>query len=575
MRIGLNSGPVIVGSIGDDLRMDYTAVGDTTNLASRMENLAEPGSILVSANTYRLTREYFAFEPGGQVEVKGKEQPQEVYRLVKASEVETRIGASVAKGLTGFVGRRNSMAVLEEAYEKAKSGLGQLVGVVGEAGVGKSRLVLEFIRRLPQGEFRYLEGRCLHYGGAMAYLPILDIVRAYFEIQETDRAHLARKKISEVLSGSGDALQSTVAPLHNLLSLDVEDDAYSHLEPRQKHNRTFEGIRDLLVHGSRDQPLIITIEDAHWIDPTSQEFLDYLVGWLPNTSIVLTLLYRPEYTHQWGSKSFYNRIGLEHLTTQSSAELVQSILGAEVVPELRELILCKAAGNPLFMEEITYALLENGSIQKADDHYVLRETPEDIEIPDTIQGIIAARMDRLEENLKRIMQVASVIGRDFAFRILQTITDMREELKSHLLNLQGLEFIYEKSLLPELEYIFRHALTQEVAYQSLLAKRRKEIHKRIGEAIEELYPGRLDEHYERLAYHYKKSDNLEKAIRYMLLVAKKALDRFSNQEAITSCEEAIKILDNLDDTPTHNELRSEMELLLISARALSGEIAPM
>jgi class 3 adenylate cyclase len=575
MRIGLNSGPVIVGSIGDDLRMDYTAVGDTTNLAARMESMAEPGSILVSGNTYRMTRDYFTFEPLGQVEVKGKEEPQEAFELVKASEVETRIGASVAKGLTGFVGRTNSMAVLAEAYQKAVSGAGQIVGLVGEAGVGKSRLVLEFVNRLLHGGFTYLEGRCLHYGGAMAYLPILGIVRSYFGILETDREYLIKKKIRETLSPFGEVLESAIAPLHDLLSVPVEDSAYRNLEPRQKHDRTFEAIRDVLVRGSQQRPLVIAVEDVHWIDRTSEEFLDYLIGWLANTHIVLILAYRPEYTHQWGSKSYYNRVGLDHLSTQRSAELVRSILGADVVPELRQLILSKAAGNPLFMEEITYALLESGSIQKEDDHYILRGHASGIEIPDTIQGIISARMDRLEDNLKRIMQVASVIGRDFAYRILQTITGMREELKSQLLNLQGLEFIYEKSLFPELEYIFRHALTQEVAYHSLLSKRRKEIHERIGEAIEKLYPGRLDEHYERLAYHYKKSNDPEKAIRFMSLVAKKAVDRFANQEAMTFCEEGLEILDQLDDTQERRQLRSEIELLLISARALSGEIAPL
>jgi predicted ATPase len=369
-----------VGSIGDDLHMDYTAVGDTTNLASRMESMAGPGSILVSGNTYRTTRDYFTFEPLGQIEVEGKEKPQEAYKLVGASDVETRIGASMAKGLTGFVGRKNSMAVLEEAYEKARSGSGQVLGLVGEAGVGKSRLVLEFRNRLPKGEFSYLEGRCLHYGGAMAYLPILDIVRSYFGIQETDRAYLAKKKIKERLLPFGDVLENAIALLHDLLSLEIEDDGYRNLETRKEHDRMFEAIRDVLIQGSRQQPLIIAVEDVHWIDRTSEAFLDYLI---------------------------------EQLTTQSSAELVR---------------------------------------------YILRGHPSEIEIPGTIQGIISARMDRLEDNLKRIMQVASVIGRDFAFRILQTITDMREELKSHLLNLQGLEFIYEKTLFPELEYIFRHAL---------------------------------------------------------------------------------------------------------------------
>jgi predicted ATPase len=271
----------------------------------------------------------------------------------------------------------------------------------------------------------------------------------------------------------------------------------------------FEALRDLFLRESQERPLIIAIEDLHWIDKTSEEFLDYFIGWLANAKVLLALLHRPEYTHRWGSKSYFNRIGVDQLTVQSSAELVKAILEeSEAATDVKDLILNRAGGNPLFMEELTHSLLENGSIEKKDAQYVLSRRPS--EIPETIQGIIAARIDRLEESLKKVMQVASVIGKEFAFRILQSISGMREELKGHLLNLQGLEFIYEKSLFPELEYIFKHALTQEVAYNSLLLRRRKEIHEKIGKAIEELYWERLEEFYEVLAYHYSKSDTSEK-----------------------------------------------------------------
>ena len=300
----------------------------------------------------------------------------------------------------------------------------------------------------------------------------------------------------------------SLPPFHELLSLRIEDAAYQKLEPMQKREKTFEAIRDLLVCESQRRPIILVVEDLHWIDKTSEEFLNYMIGWMAGAKVLMILLYRPEYTHPWGSKSYYNRIGLDQLTTKSSAELIRSILqGGEPAPELRELILNRAAGNPLFMEEFTHTLLENGSIRCKDRKCVLSKKASQIQVPDTIQGIIAARMDRLEDDIKRTMQVASVIGRDFAFRILETITEMRQGLKSYLLNLQGLEFIYEKSLFPELEYVFKHALTQEVAYNSLLQQRRKEIHEKIGRAIEELYPERIEEFYEMLAYHYSKSEN--------------------------------------------------------------------
>jgi len=575
MRIGLNSGPVIVGSIGDDLRMDYTAVGDTTNLASRMESAASPGNVLVSKNTHRLAKDFFEFETLAKIEMKGKEEPQEAYRLLRTSEVDTRFKASVVKGLTRFVGRKNSMSALMEVYEKARSGTGQVVGIVGEAGVGKSRLLLEFRNRTIQDQYKYLEGRCLHYGGSMAYLPILDILRSYFEIKEGEREYVIKKKMKEKILLLDQKLEYTLPSFHDLLSLKVDDEEYLKLKPQVKREKTFEAIRDLFSRESQNRPLILTVEDHHWIDKTSEEFLDYLIGWLANARMMLILLYRPEYTHQWGSKSCYSKIGLTQLTTKSSAELVQAMLeDGEVAPELKELVIGRAGGNPLFMEEFTGSLLENGSIEKQDKKYVLTKKISEIQVPDTIQGIIAARIDRVEESLKRIMQVASVIGREFAFSILQIITGMREELKSHLLNLQGLEFIYEKQLFPELEYIFKHAITQEVAYNSLLIKRRREIHEKIGNAIEALYMARLEEFYEILAYHYQRSDNREKAAEYLIMAAKKAAYRFASEEAMAFSEEALKILDKLSSTEENEKLRRDIEFFQLKLKAISDEIVP-
>jgi class 3 adenylate cyclase/tetratricopeptide (TPR) repeat protein len=559
IRLGINSGPVIVGSIGDDLRMDYTAVGDTTNLASRMESIAEPGDTLVSKNTYKAAKDYFDFESLGMVEVKGKTASQEVYRLLKTGEAQSRMDASVAKGLTRFVGRQGELYALIEGFEKAKTGSGQVVGIVGEAGVGKSRILLEFRNDLPEGEYRYLEGRCLHYGGSMPYLPLLDILRSFFEIKEGDREVSIKNKIKKEILQLDTNLEYALSPFQDLLSIKVEDETYLKLEPLQKREKIFEALRDFLIRVSHKNPLVIAIEDLHWMDKTSEAFLDYLIGWLPNTRIVLVLLYRPEYTHQWGSKSYYSKIGVDQLSLQTSAELVQSILeNAEIVPEIRELILQKTAGNPLFMEEFAHSLIENGTIQRKNNQYVLSKEISDIQIPDTIEGIIAARLDRLDDNLKRTMQVASVIGRDFAFRILQTITGMREELKSHLMNLQGLEFIYEKQLFPELEYIFKHILTQEVAYNSLLHKRRKEIHGKIGKAIEEIYVERLEEFYEMLAYHYSKSENLEKACHYLKLSGNKAVSKHSPWEAFRFYKETLEVIRQLPDSMDHNKVFVEV-----------------
>jgi class 3 adenylate cyclase/tetratricopeptide (TPR) repeat protein len=565
MRIGLNSGPVIVGSVGTDLKMDYTAIGDTVNLASRMQTMAQPGGILVAPDTYRIARDFFQFQPVGKLKVKGKGEPVEAYRLLQATEVATRIEAAVIRGLTRFVGRDREMAALREAFEKAKSGSGQVVGIVGEAGVGKSRLLFEVRLMLPEGEYTYLQGSCLHYGGSMPYLPFLDVLRAYFAIKEGDREYLIEKKMAEKVKGLDEKLQEALPPIEDILSLKVEDEAYLKLDAPLKRIKIFEAIRDLLIWESQNKPLVIAVEDLHWVDKTSEELLGYLIGFLANTPILLLLLYRPEYTHQWASKSYYRQIGVDQLSLSSSAELVQSILEAgEVAPELRNLILTTAAGNPLFMEEFTHTLLENGSIQRKDHQYVLTRKASEIPVPETLQAIIAARMDRLEDNLKRTMQVASVIGRDFAYRILQTITGMREDLKAHLLNLQGLEFIYEKSLFPELEYVFKHALTQEVAYNSLLIKRRKDIHQRIGKAIEELYPERLEEFYEMLAHHYSRSDDLPKSLQYLRLSGDKAVSSYSLWEAFRFYKEALPVLDRLPDSEANKKRGIEIRLSMLA-----------
>jgi class 3 adenylate cyclase/tetratricopeptide (TPR) repeat protein len=557
MRMGLNSGPVVVGVIGDDLRMDYTAVGDTTNLAMRMESIAPPGSALISENTCRLAKAYFEIEALGPASVKGKEYPQQVFKLIKFSDVQTRFDASVYRGLVNFVGRKDSLTTMIAAWDKAKNNFGQVLGVSGEAGVGKSRLLLEFKNSLPDGCFNYLEGRCHHFGGPMAYLPFLDILRSYFGVEEYQRPKTIKENIIDKLTAIDKNLLLCSAPAYQeLLSLNVDDENWHHLEPNQRKERTFEALRNLFIRLSEENPVILAVEDLHWIDKTSEEFISYFIDWIAKSPILLIFLYRPDYNHQWNSKSRYSQIGLDQLTEEPSTELISAILeGGEVSGDIKEIVLNRSAGNPLFIEEFTHALLETESIQKKNKHYVLAKRIAKVEIPDTIQGIIAARMDRLDDGLKSTMQLASVIGRDFAFRILHTITGMQEGLKSYLLNLQRLEFIYEKNLFPELEYIFKHALIQEVAYNSLLLKKRKAIHRKIGGVIEKLYPERIEENCEALAYHYGRSDNKDKALEYLVLANRKTAQVCAINEAREYFDEIMNILDKLPDNRKNKELR--------------------
>jgi class 3 adenylate cyclase/tetratricopeptide (TPR) repeat protein len=564
MRIGLNSGPVIVGAIGDDLRMDYTAIGDTTNLACRMEGIAEPGTIAISIYTYRLVKDYFECRYMGRKAIKGKKESQEIFELVKAGASSTRMEAAVAKGLTKFVGREKSMDAFIVAFNKVKTGSGQLVGVVGEAGVGKSRLLYEFKKRLRQTGITCLEGRCIHFGSAIPYLPVINILKIYFEIRERENEISVRNRIANQILQLDKKLEQILPPLYDLLSLKIKDEAYLSLEPKEKKERVFEALRDLIIRESQKKPVVLAIEDLHWVDKTSEEFLDYFINWVPQAKVMMVLLHRPDYTHKWGSKSFFNRIGVDQLTLQSSAKLVKAILvDGDVAPEIKDLILSRAAGNPFFMEELTHSLLENGSIQKRDMQYILTRDISTKAIPETVHGIIAARIDRLEENLKKIIQVASVIGREFDFRILQAITDMDQDLKRQLLNLQGLEFIYQQSLFPEVVYIFKHAITQDVAYNSLLSAKRREIHKKIGDAIEQIYAKNLEEFYEMLAYHYTRGDQLIKACEYLKLAGQKALGNNALWEAYAFYRDVLELLGKLPESPDNKTEKIDLIITLM------------
>jgi len=563
MRTGLNTGLVVVGRIGDDLTMEYTAMGDTVNLASRMESTAEPGTIQVSENTHCLTEGYFDFKPLGDIEVKGRKDPVKAYRLLEVGRIKTRMGVSEMRGLTPFVGRRKELDQLMDCYGRAKSGQGQVVGIVGEPGVGKSRLLLQMRSLLPQAEYTYLEGQCLHYGDAIAYLPIINILRAYFDIEEGEPQLLSQKKLKQRISQLDERLMAMLPPLQELLSLKVEDESYLRLDPQRRRERTFEAIRTLLFRESQNKPLILVVEDLHWIDKTSEEFLDHLIARLAGAHVLLLLLYRPEYIPIWVSKTYYSQIRVDELSVETSAEMVEVILkGGKAAPELMNLILDRSAGNPLFMEEFTRTLLERGYIERKDGHYVLTVKTSDIQVPETVQGIIAARMDRLDKALKETMQMASVIGREFAFSILRTVSSMQEKLEAYLSELQALEFIHEKTPFPELEYIFKHALTQEVAYMSLLLKKRRQIHQRIAEAIEELYPNRLEEFYELLAHHYSRSDNLVKAYQYLKLSGDKASRNYSLREALRSYKEALNVLNKLPATEENRKAGVKVRLLM-------------
>jgi len=476
MRIGLNSGPVIVGSIGDDLRMDYTAVGDTTNLAARIQQNAYPGEVWVGQETRNIVRDYFLDKPVGEIQLKGKSRLQTTYCMIaERPGVRTRFEAALMRGVTEFVGRGPEMQALQAAFKKSKSGEAQIVDVVGEAGVGKSRLVYEFRESLGDAA-TFLTGNCIHYGRNISFLPVVDVVKGAFGIAEGMTEEDVLRHIEEKAT---DHLVSMIPFYRNLLSLKVEDPILDLLDSEGRKFGTFEAVKDLLFKISEKKPLVLFLDDIHWMDKISEELFTYISRSFVKSRILMIATYRPEGAPTWAQGAHYQRLGLETLSAKSSIRLVRNILGGVALePDLEKKLTERASGNPFFVEETIRELFDRGDLVRKGDTYVSVKPIDKLEVPSTIQGVLAARMDRLSEDLKKTIQVASVIGKDFAFRILKNTMELGDELRAHLTNLVGLEILYEKVLYPELEYIFKHALTQEVAYESLLKQRRKELHGR-------------------------------------------------------------------------------------------------
>ena len=557
LRLGLNTGLVVVGRIGDDLRMDYTAVGDTTHLASRVQSIAEPGTILITEATHRLVDGYVQTESLGPVPVKGRSERVRIYRVIGRRQGRTRLEVSVERGLTALIGRERELGILRECEARVRSGRGQVVGLVGEPGVGKSRLLYEFRQALGGDTVTWLEGHCVAYGEATPYLPILGMLRVYFQIEEDDNPLQIEEKLRQGIRRVDPALEGMLPFLGELFGLPDATEALKHLDPKDKRQKTFEAIRTLIVAGSRQRLHVLLLEDLHWIDTISEDFLAFLAARLGGVPVLVLTTQRPGYTVRWADKTYYTQIALDLLGERDTETLVAALLGTRHLPAgLVRFVRDKAEGNPLFMEEITASLLERGMLRRRDGE-ILWPGGAPAEFPDTIQDIIRARIDRLEEPVKRTVQAAAAIGREFGLRLLTRISEATTEVPHHLETLTRAELIHETRFFPELEYIFKHGVTQDVAYQSLLAKRRKDLHGAIGRAVESLYADRLDEHAPILAYHYTRSEHQDKAIAYALRAGDRAARLYANAEATTYYEQALAMARALPPAPEAQ--RSEID----------------
>ena len=574
IRVGLNAGAVVVRAIDSSLHMDYTAVGQTTHLAARMEQMAKPGSVLTTGETLRLAEGFVQVKALGPVAVKGLADPVEVFELVGASSTRTRLQAFAARGLTRFVGRQAEFEALRQALERAGTSHGQVVAVIGEPGVGKTRLVYEFIRSHHTHDWLVLESSSVSYGKATAYLPVRDLLKAYFQIDDRDDGRKMREKLTGKLLTLDAALGPTLPAFLTLLDVPVEDRQWQDLDPAQRRQRTLAAIKQLLLRESQVQPLLLVFENLHWIDTETQAVLDSLIESLPTARLLLLVNYRPEYQHGWGNKTYYTQLRLDPLPTASAEELLQALLGDDpsLVP-LKRLLIERTEGNPFFLEESVRALVETGVLVGERGAYRPSQSLDSLQVPATVQAVLAARIDRLPPEEKRLLQTAAVIGTEVPFALLQAIGELsEEELRRGLGHLQAAEFLYETSLFPELEYTFKHALTHEVAYGSLLQERRRALHAGIVEASERLYADRLTEQAERLAQHAFRGEVWDKAVAYCRQAGTKALARSALREVVACFEQALAALTHLPESRATQEQAIDLRFDLRNALWALGEI---
>jgi class 3 adenylate cyclase/tetratricopeptide (TPR) repeat protein len=567
IRVGLNAGEVVVRAIGNDLHMDYSAVGETTHLAACMEQLALPGTIRLTPTALRLVEGLVRVQALGPIPVKGLPEPLEVFELTGASDTRHRLQAAVARGLTRFVGRQQELMALQQALERAGAGHGQVAALVGEAGVGKSRLLYEFVHSHRTQRWSVLESASVSYGKATPYFPVIDVLRRYGHIEDQDDTRTIRAKVTGQVLTLDEALQDTLPALLSLLDALPEDSPFLTLDPPQRRQRTLAALKRVLLRESQVQPLLLVFEDLHWIDSETQALLDTLIASLPTAPLLLLVNYRPEYQHGWGSKTYYTQLRLDPLPPASADAFLQALLGDDPgLAPLKRLLIARTEGNPFFLEESVRTLVETGVLVGEPGAYRLAQALPTIQVPATVQAVLAARIDRLPPEDKRLLQTAAVIGTEVPLPLLQAIAEVPEDaLQRGLAHLQAAEFLYETRLFPDLAYTFKHALTHEVAYSSLLLERRRVLHSRIVEALEALSPDRVAEQVERLAYHALRGEVWDKALVYFRQAGEKVMARSAYREAVGYFEQALSALPHLPEQRDTREQAIDLQLALRSA----------
>jgi class 3 adenylate cyclase/tetratricopeptide (TPR) repeat protein len=515
-RIGINSGEVVVGKIGDDLRMDYTAQGHTVGLAQRMEQIAEPGRIYVAEATAHFVDGFFQLRSLGRHEVKGVSLPVEVFELESAVGVLTRLQASERRGFSRFVGRQGEMHALDSALDAALEAQGRIVGVVGQAGVGKSRLCFEFVVRTRGRGISVYECHCPAHGKTIPYIPVLELFRAYFGIFERDTAVEARRKIAGGLLLLDEGFREFLPLVFEFLAVPDPKNPAPEMDAQVKQRQIYGFLRTLVRARSAAEPAVILVDDLHWVDDASDAFLAELFEAIEGTRTLCLVNFRPEYSAAWMHKASYQQIALKPLGPREIDELVSHLIGADPsVSVLAKRIRERTQGNPFFIEETIQELVETGKLDGRRGAYRVIEMVDTPDLPPTVQSVLAARIDRLAEKEKSLLQAAAVIGKNFPASVLREVVETAEEgLARSLSVLRDREFFYQESFFPEVEYAFKHPLTQEVAYHSQLSSRRRAVHASVARVIEKLYAAKLDERAALLAHHWEAAGEAFEAARW-------------------------------------------------------------
>jgi predicted ATPase len=563
--LGLHTGPVVVGYLDSDPPRLYTAVGETTQTIARLLSLAAPGTVVLSEATYRLVRDKVWADPCGSLAAAETAAPMAVYTVQGIRRYRAGVPGLHTRDRSRFVGRARELAILQERLTYARQGQGQVVGLVGEPGMGKSRLLYEFARGLTGQAVTYREGHCLPYGSTTPYLPVRALLRQHCGVTEADGPEAITAHVRRVMQEAEIASEEGVALLLHLLDVPMATSPVAQLSPQVQRTRTFALLQQLFLHISQRQPLILAVENGHWLDATSEEWLSTFVERLAAAAILLLVTYRPGYRPPWLEQSLATQIALPRLMPQDSLAVVRSVAQGTPLPaHLTRAIVAKAGGNPFFLEELTTAVAESG-------HGLAVSA-----IPETIQAVLAARIDRLPPVEKRLVRAAAVIGTDVTVPLLRAVTAMAEEdLASSLRHLQAAEFLYESRLMPESTYTFKHVLTQEVAYHTVVLERRRILHARVAQAIEGLWAERLLEHYPTLAHHYRHSGHAAKAVDCLHRAGQQAVERSAYAEAVSHLTTALDVLASLPETRARSQQELAVQITLgMALGAPRGQAAP-